>query len=266
MRSFEYTFTTHIDFGGPVRDHFFVLRCQPAAGPGVTLRNASVRVEPRASLSRQIDSFGNVQHVGSLRAEHDSFTYVSEGIARIDCSAAAVPCEASPLFTFASELTKPSEAMRTWLDDWYGSTYFGASDVLEWTTMQKLSHAVHELMAYEPGSTHVRTTAAEAFEDRQGVCQDFAHILIALLRDCGVPARYVSGLAEGEGQTHAWVEAHVDGVWRGLDPTRDVPVDDAYLPIARGRDWADCPIERGSFIPLTDAPQTQTVFMTMREL
>ena len=82
----------------------------------------------------------------------------------------------------------------------------------------------------------VTTTASQAFAARKGVCQDFAHIAIVALRAAGVPARYVSGLAIGEGTTHAWVQAHIGGVWRGFDPTRNVRVDEGYLPIAVGRD------------------------------
>lgn len=128
----------------------------------------------------------------------------------------------------------------------------------------QLSHAVFERMDYVPGSTGVRTTAAEAFRAHRGVCQDFSHVLVCALRECGVAARYVSGLALGEGQTHAWAEAWVDGHgWTGFDPTRDQLVDETYLPLAVGRDWTDCPIETGSFFGA--ATQSQTVHMTVAE-
>lgn len=124
-------------------------------------------------------------------------------------------------------------------------------------------HAVHKEMEYVPGSTNVHTTAAEAFSKRSGVCQDFAHITISIMRLMGVSVRYVSGLAYGEGETHAWVEANIGGFWHGFDPTRDQLVNEEYIPLAVGRDWSDCPIESGSFIGL--ANQTQIVNMVVKE-
>lgn len=129
--------------------------------------------------------------------------------------------------------------------------------------IEALSHAVFEYMDYAPGTTHVRTTASEAFAAHAGVCQDFSHVLICVLRELGVPARYVSGLALGEGQTHAWIEAFFGDGWKGFDPTRDTLVDETYIPLAVGRDWTDCPIEQGSFIGF--AAQTQFVYMTVTE-
>ena len=85
-----------------------------------------------------------------------------------------------------------------------------------------------------------------------------------MLRRAGIPARYVSGLAIGEGATHAWVQARIQDAWHGYDPTRDLRIDESYLPLAIGRDWSDCPIERGSFWGAVD--QMQTVFMTVREI
>ncbi|MBO4364961.1 MAG: transglutaminase family protein [Eggerthellaceae bacterium] len=131
------------------------------------------------------------------------------------------------------------------------------------SAVEALSHAVFEYMDYAPGTTHVRTTAAEAFAARAGVCQDFSHVLICILRELGIPARYVSGLALGEGQTHAWIEAFFGDGWKGFDPTRDTLVDETYIPLAVGRDWTDCPIEQGSFIGF--ASQTQFVHMTVTE-
>ena len=102
-------------------------------------------------------------------------------------------------------------------------------------------------MVYQPGSTDVFTTAAKAFELGQGVCQDYAHITLALLREAGIPARYVCGLLSGEGATHAWVEWFDSGVWLALDPTHDRAVEYGCIKIAHGRDSADCPVNRGIF-------------------
>ena len=124
-------------------------------------------------------------------------------------------------------------------------------------------HEVHGALRYEPGSTDVSTTASAALAQGRGVCQDFAHVMVAALRAGGVPARYASGLTLGEGATHAWAQAWVGNAWVGFDPTRDALCDDGYLVCAVGRDWSDCPIERGTF--RGEASQTQTIHMEMTE-
>ena len=223
-------------------------------------------MEPGLRFARQRDSFGNELAVGSARAPHDRIGYCSEGAVRIDLHADAARLSASPhpLYRYPSALATCDDALAKWAgEQGLDRAAFAGGGERARDAFERLGHAVHEFMAYEPGSTNVSTTAVQAFAARAGVCQDFAHIMIAVLRAAGVPARYVSGLAEGQGTTHAWAQAYIGDAWCGYDPTRDVAVDEAYLPLAVGRDWADCPVERGSFWGLVD--QVQTVFMTMKE-
>lgn len=118
-------------------------------------------------------------------------------------------------------------------------------------------------MKYVPGTTNIQTTASQAFRQGTGVCQDYAHIYLAMARLLGYPARYMSGMMLGEGATHAWVEAAVDGKWIGIDPANDCLVDDRYICFAHGRDYADCPVERGIF--LGAASQSQEVLVSVWE-
>ena len=109
-------------------------------------------------------------------------------------------------------------------------------------------------MTYMKGSTGVTTNAEEAWSQRQGVCQDLAHLAIGALRSCGIPARYVSGYLHprstadiGEtvaGQSHAWLEWW-DGEWRSWDPTNHKPAGDFHVTVARGRDYRDVPPLKG---------------------
>lgn len=120
-----------------------------------------------------------------------------------------------------------------------------------------LVHRVATEMAYRPGSTTLGTTQAQLLEQRAGVCQDFAHLVIAALRLHGVPARYVSGYLEtqpppgraklrGADASHAWVAAWVPGAgWVEVDPTNDTFVDDRYVVLGWGRDYSDVPPLRG---------------------
>lgn len=114
---------------------------------------------------------------------------------------------------------------------------------------------VRDRIAYSPGVTSVSTTASEAWGHGHGVCQDFTHVTLSLLRGIGIPARYVSGYlhtldeAIGEtvlGESHAWVE-YWDGAWHSLDPTNDREVGPGHIVVARGRDYSDVPPLKGIY-------------------
>ena len=119
-----------------------------------------------------------------------------------------------------------------------------------------ISSRVRERVSYMPGATGVRTDAQEAWDKGQGVCQDMAHVTVALLRAAGLPARYVSGYLHPDtkarpgstavGQSHAWVE-YWAGSWAALDPTSGAPVGERHVVVARGRDYADVPPLKGIY-------------------
>ncbi|WP_214401497.1 transglutaminase family protein [Pseudonocardia lacus] len=130
---------------------------------------------------------------------------------------------------------------------------------------------VREKLAYQTGTTGVHTRAVEAWDARTGVCQDFAHLTLLLVREMGVPARYVSGYllprADTEvrqtvrGQSHAWIEAWTGGWW-GHDPTNDIPIGHRHVRVAVGRDYADVPPLKGLYVGGTAAALDVTVDMT----
>jgi transglutaminase-like putative cysteine protease len=123
-----------------------------------------------------------------------------------------------------------------------------------WRQVASVGRWVYETMKYRPGATEVDTTASRALELRQGVCQDYAHVMLAICRCLGMPARYVSGFIPGEGYMHAWVEVLAphpesgDPCWQGYDPTHCRRVDSAYIAVAAGRDFADVSPVSGTFI------------------
>jgi transglutaminase-like putative cysteine protease len=105
-----------------------------------------------------------------------------------------------------------------------------------------------------PGATGVWATARDAFERGEGVCQDFAHLMIALCRTAGLPARYVSGHLLGEGAMHAWVQVLLRderhprlSTWLDFDPTHGRIASGPYIAVAVGRDYGDVSPTRGSF-------------------
>nr|WP_202926699.1 transglutaminase family protein [Gordonia desulfuricans] len=107
---------------------------------------------------------------------------------------------------------------------------------------------VNEEMEYVPGTTGVHTTAVDAWNERKGVCQDYAHLTLLMLRGLGIPSRYVSGYLHPkpnaeidktvEGQSHAWIEAWT-GAWWGYDPTNATPITEQHVSVGVGRDYSD---------------------------
>jgi transglutaminase-like putative cysteine protease len=127
--------------------------------------------------------------------------------------------------------------------------------VSPFTAAQRLNEYVFNNFRYIKGVTNVETRPDEIWELKAGVCQDFAHILLVMLRLIGIPARYVSGYIcpnrngmRGEGATHAWVEAYIPFYgWLGLDPTNNCIANDLHIRLAVGRSFSDCSPVKGSY-------------------
>jgi transglutaminase-like putative cysteine protease len=125
------------------------------------------------------------------------------------------------------------------------------------TLMRRLTSALFQTFTYAQSETRVDSPIDDALKARGGVCQDLAHIMIALARRIGIPCRYVSGYLStsserhdrsAEGATHAWAEAYLPTLgWVGFDPTNDVLTSERHVRVAVGRDYADVPPTRGVF-------------------
>jgi len=131
--------------------------------------------------------------------------------------------------------------------------------------------AVREHMDYRFGATAVHTSGLQAWQERKGVCQDFAHVSLAMMRSLGIPSRYVSGYLHpkssagvGEvvaGESHAWVEWW-DGGWNGFDPTNSIEIGSRHVTIGRGRDYGDVPPFKGLFSGAKSGGHTVRVAVT----
>ncbi len=134
---------------------------------------------------------------------------------------------------------------------------------------EECCHYIYKHFKYIKGITTIETTVDEILEHQSGVCQDFAHLMLQILRSMGIPSRYVSGYIcpnkdgmRGEGATHAWVEAYVPGYgWAGIDPTNNVWVSDNHIKLAVGKNFTDCTPVKGSFKGLTK--QTLSVYVSI---
>lgn len=127
--------------------------------------------------------------------------------------------------------------------------------VTPFAAAQQMSAFVYDSFEYKKGITSVETQVDEIWKLKAGVCQDFAHILLVMLRLVGIPARYVSGYIcpknhelRGEGATHAWVEAYIPFYgWLGFDPTNNCIVSDRHVRLAIGRSFTDCTPVKGTY-------------------
>ncbi|MDR1728230.1 MAG: transglutaminase family protein [Acidobacteriota bacterium] len=256
MKWLFFHYDTFLEFERSVTEHQFVLRCMPRTNDRQRVVQAEVKVSPAVPFTAQEDGFGNAVQAGCVFFEHNSFHYSAHGEVFVSPDNKD-RCALNPAFAYPSRLTAPTPEMAAFLK---ALPLEGGRHAVA----QAISSAVHAHIAYSPGSTDVHTTAAQVFAGRAGVCQDYAHVFVALARLAGIPARYANGLVLGEGASHAWAEAYIDDGWVGFDPTRDSAVGDDYIRFSVGRDFDDCPIERGVFFG--DGGQRQTVQIKVREL
>jgi transglutaminase-like putative cysteine protease len=143
------------------------------------------------------------------------------------------------IYIYFTALTKPGEGIL----GFYGLLNIGGGKNTDRAVY--IMNKLFEYFKYKSGVTNISTTAEDACLLGVGVCQDYAHIYISLLRAFSIPARYVCGLIVGEGQSHAWVEAVCDGSFIAFDPTHNREITDEYIKLGVGRDATDCAINRG---------------------
>lgn len=242
MRLLSFHYHLKINMDTPVEGHHFTLRCLPVSDARQQILQLQYDVSPEDYLSCGRDQWDNALLCGCCRGEHSSFEANVYGLAEAGLSAGTPgkAFEKERIFCFATPLTKTDDALRGFAESL--DIRSGASE-----EAVPAMHAIHDALIYEPGTTTVQTTAAEAFSLGRGVCQDYAHIMLAVLREKGIPARYVAGMLLGEGSSHAWVEVLHEGIWTGYDPTNCLVVTDQHIKMSHGRDAQDCTINRGIF-------------------
>lgn len=236
MKRYFYNYQTIISFSSPVRNHYFKLRCVPSVSNNQRVISNSLYIPNVNSLSLDSDWRGNPIQYGNIMAPHQKFIYVSCG--EVEVGDYRIPCVENPLlYTVSTLLTECSPEMIMLAVD--------KNDTLD--KAMCICDAVYHHMHYRPGITTIGTPAESAFNSGCGVCQDFAHIMIAICRESGIIARYANGFIPGSGETHAWVEILVGNEWIGIDPTHNRIVESGYIKVADGRDASDCPVNRGVF-------------------
>jgi len=264
LKTVSFQYQTELVFSSPASEHRFILRILPQSDGRQSIKNLSWHIDPPCTVWRTTDGFGNDVLSGFINAPHDHFRFGILGTAEVIDASYTVSLkserETSRVLLYPTEITQVSGALADFYD---GLAFSAPDDVLQ--RIQYFSHAVHSRLRYERGVTANTTTAQEAFELGAGVCQDYAHILLALLRRSGVPCRYAAGLASDYGETHAWVEAWITDRYYGIDPTRDKLIDEGYIALSRGRDFEDCSVERGIFKGACRGTQTINLNMEISQ-
>jgi transglutaminase-like putative cysteine protease len=261
----EYTIdhqTTYF-YSESVHESYTVLHLQPRSDQQQFCTRFVLDINPRARVHSYGDRYGNdVQHFAIL-PRHSSLS---------------VTTHSSVVTLLEHEPPEPAEATRSLLDvdpqveSYYDflheSAYvqFAPELVAFWKELEgpgerlglwchRVSSYLHRTFTYDTDATTVRSTVREALAARAGVCQDYAHVMIAVLRSAGIPARYVSGyIFRGESHvlgaeaSHAWCEAYLPPYgWVGFDPTNDLMINDYFVKVAIGRDYRDVSPVRGVY-------------------
>jgi transglutaminase-like putative cysteine protease len=244
---------TIFSYAQPVREAIGEARLRPRDDAGQRLLGFRLALDPHAPVDPVADRFGNTIHCYSVLPPHRRLIVRATSEVETNPDALIAAPALTPLehhsFTAISQYVPFTDELLE-----FARAVAPANADAE-ATARALSSAIYASCAYEAGSTDISTTADAVLAGRRGVCQDFAHLLIALCRGLGMPARYVSGyLYDSENPpdailaSHAWAEVFLERRgWLGLDPTHDRATGSLYTRVALGRDYADAAPVRGIY-------------------
>ncbi len=258
---YEIEHVSRYRYTAPVRRCVMSLCLRPRDDRGQRLLHFEIKTAPPASLSYETDAFGNTKHVLNVHREHEVLEVTTH------CTVETAPAAALPGslgadaweavrswgqslthwdFMHASAVARPSAALTAFMER---LAIAPAGDPL--VSLLRLSDTLSDSFEYVPGVTSAVSPIEHILETGRGVCQDYAHVMIAIVRSWGLPARYVSGYMyvtdqAPETATHAWVECRLPDLgWVGFDPTNRRLADARYVRIAVGRDYQDVAPTRG---------------------
>lgn len=257
---------TNFQYAPAVRESVMEVRMQPRTDFRQRCLSFSLNIEPRANMMTYRDFYGNAVHNFDIPERHQSIEIMAQAI--VDVLPARVP-EAAEVEDW-EELDRRVSQTDYW--EMMVPSHFTAPSVLlqklageldlrrrenPLDLLRELNSQLYEKFDYAPNTTEVDSPIDDALQTRRGVCQDFAHIMITLVRQLKIPCRYVSGYLFHEdksmdrspaGATHAWVEAYLgEPGWVAFDPTNNLEGCDRHVRVALGRDYADVPPTRGVY-------------------
>ncbi|HXM92643.1 MAG TPA: transglutaminase family protein [Candidatus Dormibacteraeota bacterium] len=271
---------TNFDYQPAVRESVMEVRVQPRSETRQRCLSFSLDVTPRANVMLYRDFLGNTVHHFDIPGQHGQIQVSAHALVEVMASPVPQPedvkdwqeldaCISGGDFwemLLPSQYTQPTPLLEEFASELRVERHGNPMELL-----LELNEALYHALAYVPNSTKVDSPIDDALRARQGVCQDFAHIMTALVRQLRIPCRYVSGYLFHEadskdrssaGATHAWVEAFLgDAGWVAFDPTNRLIGSERHIRVALGRDYADVAPTRGVY--KGDAESTLSVVVTV---
>ena len=262
---------TEFDYDGPVSESYNEVRLRPRQDETQSCLSFRLVTDPAAQTSARLDPHGNWVHRFNVLREHRHLRIEAGSVVLVH-EPPRLPDDGMSLRALAEQAEALDEFYDLLSPSVYAPHLAAVQDLVDGAERESggsvagfaraAAALVHKQFRYEKGATHVQSSIEDALRTGAGVCQDFAHLLLAILRMRGLPARYVSGyLAPGPkeqpggaaeiigGQaSHAWTEAYHPGEgWFGLDPTLGAAVDLRHVRVAYGRDYGDVAPVRGVY-------------------
>lgn len=286
---FEILHRTDYRYGQPASEAYIEARLTPPRDERQTIVSHEIEFVPGTEVSTYHDYYGNQVTFYSMTLRHEKLAITNKLTVRTE--EAPLPVEALAVTIaearqlFASKLTdvfdylQPTPAVPTGgqSSDW-ARKYFPSDATLK-EGLENLNRDIYEKFRYDPNATDNATPLATVWKQKAGVCQDFSHVMLSVLRTAGIPARYVCGYIEtdppkprpgvralvGSSATHAWVEALTPGMhWIPLDPTNNQWCGPRHVTMAYGRDFSDAAPLRGTF--KGSGAQNMKIKVTMKRL
>ncbi len=273
MREYQLTHVTKYVYSMPVAVSRHAGYLRPMVTPYQEVDRYALTISPKPTERiERVDFFGNTQVQFQIEERHEELTVTTESLVRVKTEVATVSdvpvtcgevrarlatdfrreCLDACLMASPTSFTRCGEALEVFAEEHL------APDRPFLEAASALNASIHEGFEFDPEATDVGTPADEVFRHRRGVCQDFAHLMLACLRSQRLPARYVSGYIlthppegqsrlQGADASHAWVSVWVPGQgWIDFDPTNNMRCGNEHITVAWGRDYADVTPLRGA--------------------
>jgi len=278
MNYYNVRHVTEFRYSAPITQSVMELRMQPRSEGYQRCLDFRLTVTPNTTVQFYQDFLGNIVHHFDVPGQHRQLRLVADSqveIRPLPVAPNSLPPETwDALDNREYEMRLPSHFARTTpLLAELGRELNVQRRDDPLSLLRELTGRLYDAFEYAPESTAVDSPIDDALQHRTGVCQDFTHIMIALVRPLGIPARYVSGyLYHDNGArsapdaSHAWVEALLPGLgWVGFDPTNNLIAGERHIRVALGRDYADVPPTRGVFKGSADTELSVAVRVSRAE-
>lgn len=259
---------TRYRYSHPVWQSMMEVRMHPRSEGNQRCFIFQLSVNPRARIFAHTDARGNLVHHFDLPQRHRQLTIISDALVNLDAPQTIPETMDYAAWDELDQLVDKKDYWDMLMPSHFARTSPELQELAEeigvmerdgrspLAFLQDVASGVYRSFSYVKKSTAVNSPIEHALKSRQGVCQDFAHIMITLVRNANIPCRYVSGYLyhsgensdrSADGATHAWVEAVLPGLgWVGFDPTNNIIVGERHIRTAVGRDYADVPPTMGT--------------------